>query len=303
MRVLIQLITDTFLEYLGQPVRLNRLLKHRPQVIASLMVDSTCIALNSVACWHELGMYADTTWPKRTQGFLRGWKWSSVYGYSSFELHRSEYAQIARCVISRNWSCEIIEVDGFSNSKSDLKAFTSTDRMVETNSKNYISEITQAKLTENLAHKEIRTIHAPGTDYFSRHSWDCRLFLCNDGGSHHLAAAKYIAARLPQSVTLIGDLHEYSLNEAAISSLCRDYEIFVVSDAEYIFPDFFKAMESFRATWLWHPMPKPFEEIRAVLLPKSERRSMRVAETLRRAGSVDLGKRLSELAAMQCVNV
>ena len=62
---------------------------------------------------------------------------------------------------------------------------------------------------------------------------------------------------------------------------------------------FFDAMRAFRATWLWHPLPRPYERARAVLLPKDEASSMRVAVELRRAGIADLGAHLSALCVRQ----
>lgn len=44
-------------------------------------------------------------------------------------------------------------------------------------------------------------------------------------------------------------------------------------------------------------MPWPFEGAKAILLPRSEKRSMRFAAELRRAGVLDLGEHLAALAA------
>ena len=175
-----------------------------------------------------------------------------------------------------------------------------TDAMVEANSRDMIDEISVAKLDKNLAHSEIRIIHKHDTsDHFTRYLWDGRLWLMNSGGSHHFAAAKYIAARLGQRVTLTGNLHTYSLNAIAIASLRRDFEMFVISDEAEICNAFLDAMRTFKATWLWHHMPRPYGNTRAILLPRSEPRSMRVAAALRRAGVVDFGAYLTEIAARQ----
>jgi hypothetical protein len=172
--------------------------------------------------------------------------------------------------------------------------------MVEANSREMIDTITPEKLAENLVHREIRIIHsADTTDHFRRYRWDGRLWLINDGGSHHTAAAKYIAARLRRSVKLTGKLYTYSLNTAAIASLCRDFEMFVISDESAISCAFFDAMRAFRATWIWHSMPRPYEHMRAILLPRSEKRSMRVAAELHKARFTDLGAHLTTLAAKQ----
>lgn len=294
-------LVDDIREDLGRPVRLLRLLADAPQMRAALNVPSKSIAASSVVQWHELGSCSPLKFPRRKRGELLGWKHSGGR-WSSFYLERSEFAQIGQLEVLEDWAVDLAAIDGFGASKSDLYTFSSTDEMVESNSTEMISEITPQGLASNLAHSEIRIIHQPeSNDYFARFLWDGRLWLINDGGSHHTAAAKYIAARLGQPVNLKGALRTYSLNGHAIASLCRDFEMFVVNDDEpSVANAFFEAMQSFRATWLWHALPRPYHEgTKAILLPRNELRSMRVAAELRKAGFIDLGVYLTGLVAQQ----
>jgi hypothetical protein len=274
-----------------------RLLSEHPEVRVSLDTPPTSIAADSVVQWHELGTAPYTYHPRRKRGTLLVWKMRNKYDYGSFTLHRPEYEQISHHESTAHWTCDITDVQGFAASKSELRIFASTDKMVETNSRDMIDTITHEKLAKNLAHSEIRIIHAPGSDHFARYLWDDRLFLINSGGSHHFAAAKYIAARLSEPVVLSGKLSTYSLNALAIASLRRDFEMFALSDETTISRDFHNAMTALKATWLWHHLPRPFDNARAILLPKSEARSMRAATLLRRAGVTDLGKHLANLAS------
>lgn len=299
VQALLKTIIDGIREDFGQPVSLMRLLAEHPEIRVSLDTPPPCIAAGSVVQWHELGAAPHTSYPRRERGTLLGWKLHGKHHYSSFTLHRPEYEQIESCETDDHWTCDITDVHGFSASKSELRNFASTDMMVETNSGDMIDTITHEKLAENLAHDEIRIIHSPGSDHFVRYLWDGRLFLINSGGSHHFAAAKYIAARLPESVMLRGKLKSYGLNALAIASLRRDFEMFVISDETQVSLDFHQAMTAFRATWLWHHLPRPFDEAKAILLPKNEARSMRVANLLRQAGVVDLGQHLADLASQQ----
>ena len=99
---------------------------------------------------------------------------------------------------------------------------------------------------------------------------------------------------------LVGKLYTYSLNTLAVASLRRDFEMFALGDEDAESSNaFFEAMERFRATWIWLPLPRPYEGARAVLLPRSEARSMRVAVELRSAGIADLGAHLAALCAYQ----
>lgn len=300
MQALLKTIIDEIRENLGHPVKLARLLGEHPDIRVSLDAPAPCISSNSVVQWDALGCSSYPQWPRRKQGSLMGWKMLGN-DYGSFILHRPEYSKIVQCEITENWVCDITDVHGFAASKSNLHDFVSTDQMVEANSRDMIDTITHQKLAENLEHNGIHIIHSLGLDYFLRYSWDGRIFLMNSDGSHHFAAAKYIATRLSEAIALRGKLYSYSLNTLAIASLRRDFEIFVISDDTPISLGFHNAMRAFRAAWLWHSMPRPFENTKAILLPKVERRSMQVAALLRNAGVADLGVHLTDLAETRFV--
>lgn len=301
MQALLKNIFNYLREDLGYyPASLLQMFIEHPQIRVSLDEPTLCIDAQSVPSWHELGTYPLQDFPHRNRGQLLGWKAAADGHWQSFVIERPEYAQIGHCEITTDWFCDITDVHGFSASKSELRDFAHTDEMVETNSKAMIDPITTAKLADNLAHSEIRIIHNRDTsDHFARYLWDGRLWLMNTGGSHHMAAAKYIAARLGQPVALTGKLNTYSLNAVAIASLRRDFEMFVISDEARVANAFSDAMRAFRATWLWHSMLRPYEHTRTILLPKSEARSMRVAAEFRKAGVLDFGAYLTRLANRQ----
>ncbi|WP_440030490.1 DUF6685 family protein, partial [Chromobacterium amazonense] len=98
---------------------------------------------------------------------------------------------------------------------------------------------------------------------------------------------------------LCGRLYVYELNGGAVAALRRDFEMFVISDEAAIANAFHEAMRSFKATWLWHPMPRPYEKARAILLPRTEKRSLRVAKALRDAGMLDFGAYLTTIVGNQ----
>lgn len=300
MQAILKRVIEGIREDFGNPVSLCRALAVHPQMQAALDAPAPCIHASSVPRWHELGVYPPFGGPRRQRGELLGWH-ATGGRWASFQVIRPEYAQIAHCEIEQGWCCDVTDIDGFLASKADLWAFATTDAMAESRCQWLISEVNQEQLAKSLAHKEIRIIHIPGTtDHFTRYQWDGRLWLMNDGGSHHTAAAKYLAARLGQRVPLSGRCYTYSLNALAIASLRRDYEMFAINyEDDEATEAFFDAMRAFRATWLWHPLPRPYERARAVLLPKDEASSMRVAVELRRAGIADLGAHLSALCVRQ----
>lgn len=122
----------------------------------------------------------------------------------------------------------------------------------------------------------------------------------NSGGSHHFAAARYIATRLKTPVPLHGRLRTYSIKPKAVDSLTRDFEMFVIPETTEARMGFFYAMQSFRATYLWQILPRPVRDTScAILLPKSEPRSAKVAAVLREAKVFDLSSYLQALVAQQ----
>ncbi|TBU77457.1 hypothetical protein DNK10_06685 [Pseudomonas daroniae] len=195
----------------------------------------------------------------------------------------------------QSWTCDIQDVDGFAASKSDLRRFRNMDEMVERNSKELITEITPDRLAEHLSWDEIRIISRKDHDFFATWAWDGRVFLMNSGGSHHFAAAKYIATRIDAQVPLTGRYRVYGLNEMALASLRRDFDIFVLSSKAEHQNAFHNAMRRFQASYFVQELPRPYYEQHAVFLPKAEKRSAKVSEILHCAGFLDLGLYLKNL--------
>ena len=246
MNSLLKTLFNGVLEDVGYPVGLSRLLKIEPGIRFNLARPASSIAASSVIRWQDFGKHPPLNWPRRPCGEMLGWQWSGGR-YSSFVVQRPEFEALAQRHDVPLWRCDISRVDGFSGSKSRLEDFTSTDDMVETNSIRMIDRIDDEKLEENLAHHEIRILHDPSSsDHFRYCAWDQRVFLMNSGGSHHFAAAKYLAVRLRRRVPIEGKLVSYSLNSIAIEALCRDFDIFVLNDNAEHLNAFHDAMCSLR---------------------------------------------------------
>jgi hypothetical protein len=159
-----------------------------------------------------------------------------------------------------------------------------------------IDDVSIEGLRKNLAHDEIRLLRDRPTDWLQVHQWDKRMYVVNDGGSHHLAAAKYIAARIGAPVPLRAPLHYYSIDPNAVALLRADYDMYLVSDKSELANAFFDAIQSYGATWLWHKLPQPYEDAKAIFLPRGEAPSMRVSQVFREAGFVELGQYLEDVA-------
>lgn len=285
MKKLFELVCNSINEDLGRPITLLRLIDECPDMRVELTEPVQVIDAQSVAQWHHWGNQPSNDDPYRKRGAILGWR-HSAGRYNSFEIHRSEFENLGHCEVVENWNCDIHDVTGLTFSKSKLHKFTSLDSMVETNSRELIDSITEDKLLKNLAHDEIRILSRENTsDYFTRYLWDDRIFLVNNsGGSHHFAAARYIASRIAYPISLQGTLRTYFINPLAIDSLQCDFDMYSISDDAAISNGFHEAMERFCATYFWQYLPRPYEHARAILLPKCDPRSMRVSTVLRDAG-------------------
>lgn len=297
MRGLVRSAADALREDFGHPVRMLRFLERGKALNVDLSGPRPSIALSSVVAWHEWGGYPPLQWPRRKPGDLPGWRF--VAGrYESFQLHRPEFEQLGTCTVHADWVCEIQSVEGLSASKSELTHFASMDAMVQTNSREMIDEISEDRLARNLAHDEIRILHRERTsDHFVRHLWDGRVFLVNSGGSHHFAAARYIAARLGHRVPLRGTLRTYGIDARAVCSLRREYDMFAMPSEPEVFNAFHEAMQAHKAGYLWHGLPRSCRDARVVFLPRAEKRSARVASCLRAAGLTDVGMHLAKIVS------
>jgi hypothetical protein len=298
MSKLLQNISDHVLESLGNPVRVRRFLGDRPDFKAQLLAPENNIDMARVPKWHRLN---ETGWgwgvARHRAGRLElmGWRNKGNH-YSSFTQSCPALGSLVRQTMIDAWKCDLQDVHGFAASKSDLAKFQSTDEMVLANSKEMITDVSAEGLRKNLAHDEIRLLREKPSDWLQVHQWDKRMFVVNDGGSHHLAAAKYIAARIDAPVTLRAPLHYYSIDPDAVALLRGDYDIYLVNDKPELINAFSDAMQAGGVTWLWHDMPQPYEQTRAIFLPREEAMSMRVSQAFREAGFAELGQHLDEVA-------
>lgn len=282
---------DSIREDLGIPVTLLRLIQEHSDLSVQLIEPKQVIAAGNVVAWHKWG---DDRHSQYT-GQLSGWKYSNGEYYSC-QVHQQEIVGFVRCNITNDWTCDIQDVAGLSSSKSDLTSFISLDDMVEADSPEMIDQISEEKLAQNLAFKEIRILHSPDAgDHFVCYQWDGRIFLANNGGSHHFAAARYIAARMGRPVPLVGKLYSYAIDSFAVEGLRREFDMYAISNKPEICNEFLKSMRSFRAAYYWRYLPMPYKHAQLILLPKNNKRSVRASTALRDAGVFDVGAYFSTL--------
>lgn len=295
----IKIICDSVLEDFGHPMTLINLIESDPALNRHLVEHEKGIDASEVVRWNEFGdLPYETSRLHRRR--LNGWTHTpgAYRNYGDCSLVREDLLNLGTVHEVVRWNCDIQDVDGFAASKSELRDFKTTDAMVRRNSKPMITPVTREKLEENLRWDEIRIISREDHDSFATWEWDGRVFLINSGGSHHFAAAKLIAREIGVEVPLSGRYRVYGINQIALASLRRDFDIFVMSWDCKQQMGLHKAMQSFGATYYWKDLPRPYTDQAAIFFPKGEKRSAKAAQVLRNAGFQDLGLYLKNLGKL-----
>lgn len=285
----------------GKPVALRKLLGKGDQYKGDISEPERSTAEGAVVKWHDWASHSALDWPRLPVASLRGWALRRGE-YVSKTMHIPEMEALTISVVVDEHTLDLREIEGFSSSKSDLHEYLSMEDFARQRCPDWIVDVSDESLRKMLAHDEIRVLHSQHhTDHFSQYGWDGRVFLSNSGGSHHTAAAQYIANRLQIDVPLSAPLRVYLLNEASVEALATQYEIFSVPDEASFQVPFHDALGAVGATYFWHRMPAPYQDQRAVFLPREDARSLAVANELRAACVPDLGKHLTMLVERQRV--
>lgn len=209
----------------------QRILNHSEILSPLKIVKRNHVHVNGAIMWDFLTPFTD--W---NSGQIRIWNYTKNSNEPSGRLIPRNYkfellSQLVEQHQTLAWETDISQLHGFSSSKSTLTDFESLHDMVLINSQPMIEDVSEQGLVKNLAHNQIRIINSPTTsDFFVRYAWDGRLYLVNAGGSHHLAAAKYIAFKLNKKVSLKARYVEYSLNRDVLKNLIYEYRIFLIDE-------------------------------------------------------------------------
>lgn len=202
------------------------------------IVKKNHVHVNGAIMWDFLTPF--TNW---NSGQSRIWQYTKNNHDGSDRLIQRNYkfdllSQLVEQHQILSWETEISQLHGFSSSKSTLTDFESLHDMVLVNSQAMIADVSEDGLVKNLGHNQIRIINSPTTsDFFVRYAWDGRLYLINAGGSHHLAAAKYIAFKLNKKVSLKARYVEYSLNRDVLKKLIFEYRILLINERCDVFQE------------------------------------------------------------------
>lgn len=283
----------------GVPIGVRRwCAEHRNALRCRLEHPTPGIDELAVVRWDRLAHWSALEWPRHAQGHLAGWKYLPGYGYSGCTVQCQPLCSLGE-ESAVDVTLDIGAIDGLSASKSDLRAYESMEAFARARCGDFLQDGSQHGLYANLAHNEIRILRAGSADSLTLYAWDGRVFLSNHGGSHHFAAAQYLASELAVAVPIEATMNVHRLSSAAVEALADRFTVFALPGEPSHFNGFHDAMASFEATYYWKSLPRPLDDRRAVFLPKTERRSSRVSEVLASAGAVDLVAHLRGLALRQ----
>lgn len=296
IKPLAQKLIDSIREDFGNPMGLKRLIEKAPYLRARIDDVPDVIAASSVVRWHEWSSYSTDQWPRGSTGRLIGWK---MYGgqYASDSVDIPALKSLCIRTQQDDFECDIKQVTGIAASKSELYTFATIEDMAIQNCSYLIQDVSPHNLKKNLDWPEVRIVNEKSSDFFTKYGWDSGMYLMNSGGSHHFAAAHYISAQLNIDTALRGRLVTIEMNAQSIAELNNEYSIYAISDELHASLDFHKAMQDFKAEYYWQKLPQPYDESRAIFLPRNQARSVKVADVLRDSGFTDIGAVLSELAS------
>jgi hypothetical protein len=149
-----------------------------------------------------------------------------------------------------------------------------------------IDGVRHARLARLLERQEVRSLSRQrSSERFVRHLWDGRVFLIDNGASRESTAFLQFAVQFGQRDAPGAELHVFSIEPQAVSSLRRDFELFAISSRD-VFANvgFHDAVRRSCTPYLSKRMPQPHSDAEVIFLPRVNRRSMALAAEMRAAG-------------------
>lgn len=259
---------------MGSPVRIAHVL-HEHQIRPISLEDPLLPSTNTVQvkAWdqfcpqHHMG-----------PGFVDGWAYS--HATKRFERHATwvpGYARLVQTHIVDRWSFDIRDVHGLTHFKSDLPTLQALSKMAVLKGPDPVENASIK--AHNHAHEHIGKgdqLHM--SDQFVVRLWSPAVHLVNQSSLMHRPAV----------------IHQ--INGAALRRTLSDYTLYALPQDDAFLNDLHDVMSSLRASYLMHRLPATFGDANAILLPRSDPRSMAVANMFRRCGTASLDEHLSRVA-------
>lgn len=247
---------------------------------------SNSIALDDIIRWD---LWLDSKEYLTLNGYVRS---GSRYIHNPMRINLSPF-----CIrTASQWNGKLTDITGIANSKSELSKFISIEEFALNNCGELINnEYTANNIERLMNHSQIRLFDKFKEPLFS-FSWADKLYLCNSGGSHHFAAAYYIAKKINYDVTLKLELVHHALNPTALIKLQSQFYMIVLDSLENGRYHFENEMERKRIDYYIYSLPKPVTHLSLILLPKNNILSANVFISAIRFGAFDFGQYIAKIA-------
>ncbi|MCS5826975.1 hypothetical protein LNO55_27295 [Klebsiella pneumoniae subsp. pneumoniae] len=195
-------LQDNVMDSLGFPASLRRQINNG--VLQANKPDrQDTIWLRSVVAWHS--------WLSYEQHCIRYLRPGHDGDYEFFERHIPQLDYLIQTTVTENFRCDITAIAGMGCSRDSDREFSSIQDFAMKKCQALTKPPSAERLAQILQHHGLRLSEM----YFSEFSWvPGRLYWQNVDGSHHMAAARFMAIQLGQPVPLSGQLTSYQLNSS-----------------------------------------------------------------------------------------
>lgn len=209
-------LQDNVMDSLGFPASLRRQINNG--VLQANKPDrQDTIWLRSVVAWHS--------WLSYEQHCIRYLRPGHDGDYEFLERHIPQLDYLIQTTVTENFRCDITAIAGMGCSRDSDREFSSIQDFAMKKCQALTKPPSAERLAQILQHHGLRLSEM----YFSEFSWvPGRLYWQNVDGSHHMAAARFMAFQLGQPVPLSGQLTSYQLNSSFFSQLLDEWDLFLI---------------------------------------------------------------------------
>lgn len=243
---------------------------------------------DSVVPWHD--------WPHADLVGV-GWEQTQA-GYTS---RRHAFPQVHALIIRTDRGVETFDlrdVATLSASKGNLQDHADLDAFATKEAGHFLTDLSLEGLDKNLDHSQVRIGRAgrnpTGSDHWAVYQWDRRRpHLVNGGGSHHLAAARYIARKLGTPVGVSAPSIHYQVDATQASALLRSFHLFAVGKDTY--QDLHEPFQAGAVPYTSTGLPgDKVEGGRVIFLARTDQKASQAAQLLKDHGALDVGELLKK---------
>lgn len=247
----------------------------------------------STVMWDHLAQ----TSPSIDKSTYGGWCFKGVQGNQSRVTNPC--GALAETIRVPDFDFDITEVEGICNSQSEDRSFDSVQDFGRDYAAYLKVSADEAGFAVMTRHREVRLIHSPGSDTLMLQAWDGRLFVCNGGGSHHLAGAAYIAREIGRAMPLRAQLSLDCLNAPAWRWLLEQFFVLQVPRNHRVLADV--AMLAGAAYLI--ELPVWVSQSSLLLIPSQARVSRDIVDIHLTAGVREVAEDIAELLRLQAETV